>query len=238
MRFLPALAALLLAAAPLLAEPPMNGLVHEKFVPETYDWKSLFDGKDASANWRGFKMETLPAGWVVRDGLLIRDVSIKQGGDIITKGVYESFEFSCEWRISPGGNSGVMFKVLETAPRAAFSGPECQIQDDTAGHDPQKSGWCYGLYPASVDTTKPVGEWNLMVVKCQRLSPWHYHCEHWMNGTKYVDYEIGSDDWNERVAKSKFASTPDWSKAIAGHIALQDHGTEVAFRNLKIKVLK
>lgn len=235
MRLFTALAALLLTAAPLLADPALNQLTAEE---SASGWKSLFDGRDASANWRGFKKETLPPGWVVRDGALIRDASIKQGGDIITKEEYENFEFSCEWRISPGGNSGVMFKVLETAVKPAFSGPECQIQDDTAGHDPQKSGWCYAMYPASVETTKPVGEWNLMVIKCQRVSPGHYHCEHWMNGTKYVDYEIGSDDWKARVAMSKFAPMPEWSKAASGHIALQDHGgTEVAFRNLKIKVL-
>lgn len=234
MRLLPLLTGLLLVASPLFAEPAFNQLTPEE---STAGWKLLFDGKDAAAHWRGFKKDALPAGWVVEDGILRRRMDIKAGGDIITKDDYENFEISLEWKISPGGNSGVMFKVVETAPRAAFSGPECQIQDDTAGHDPQKSGWCYAFYPASVDTTKPIGEWNLMTVKCQRSSPGHYHCEHWMNGTKYVEYEIGSDDWNQKLAASKFASTPGFAQAVRGHIALQDHGTEVSFRNIKIREL-
>jgi len=197
-------------------------------------WKLLFDG-DASAFWRNYKKDTLSDKWMVKDGTLT--LMGKGGGDIITKEKVESFEFSVDWKISEGGNSGIMFKVLETDGPPWATGPEAQIQDNVKGHDPQKAGWMYQLYAASVDTTKPVGEWNTFVLKCQKTPTGTYKCEHTMNGTKYVEYEIGSEEWNAKVAKSKFASKPGFGKAGAGHICLQDHGNEVAFRNLKIRVL-
>jgi len=197
-------------------------------------WKLLFDGKDASANFRGYNKDKMPDGWVAEGGAIVRK---KGGGDIITKDQYESFEFASDWKISPGGNSGIMLKVQETKGPSYETGPEAQVQDNKEGHDPQKAGWMYQLYPASVDTTKPAGEWNHFVLKCQKTAAGTYKCEHWMNGTKYVDYEIGSEDWNQKVAKSKFAKMPHFSKAAKGHICLQDHGNEVAFKNLKIREL-
>ncbi len=197
-------------------------------------WKSLFDGKDAGANFRGYKKDKLPDGWVAEDGAIVRK---KGGGDIITKEQYESFELSIEWKISPGGNSGIMFKVLETNGASYITGPEAQVQDNSKGRDPQKAGWMYALYGASVDTTKPAGEWNLFVLKCQKTATGTYKCEHTMNGTKYVEYEIGSADWNEKVAKSKFGKMAGFGKAAKGHICLQDHGNEVAYRNIKIREL-
>ena len=195
-------------------------------------WKLLFDGKDAGAQWRGYKKDTLPGEWKVEDGALVRH----GGGDIITKEEFESFELSIDWKIGKGGNSGVMFKVQETDGPSYSTGPEAQVQDNVDGHDPQKAGWMYALYPASVDTTKPVGEWNHFVLKCVKTAAGTFACEHWMNGTKYVAYEIGSADWNEKVAKSKFGAMPGFAKSAKGHICLQDHGDEVAFCNIKIRV--
>jgi len=196
-------------------------------------WQLLFDGKDANGNWRGYNKEKLPDKWVVEDGALVR----KGGGDIVTREEYESFEFSIDWKISPEGNSGIMFKVKETKEPPYYTGPEAQIQDNIKGHDPQKAGWMYQLYPASTDATKPVGEWNHFVLKCEKSGEGTYRCEHWMNGTKYVQYEIGSAEWNEKVAKSKFGKMASFGKAGKGFICLQDHGNEVAFRNIKIRVL-
>lgn len=196
-------------------------------------WQLLFDGKDAGQHWRGFKKDKLPDGWKAEDGALVR----KGGGDIVTKEQYESFDFSLDWKISEGGNSGVMFKVLESEGNPWQTGPEAQIQDNAKGHDPQKAGWMYALYPASVDTTKPAGEWNTFRIQCQKTPKGTFRCEHWMNGTKYVEYEIGSDDWKEKVAKSKFGSMAGFGKSDKGHICLQDHGNEVAFQNIKIRVL-
>jgi hypothetical protein len=225
---------LAISVAPLFAEDaPLNTLTDAE---KAAGWKLLFDGKDAAQWWRGYKKETLPEKWVVEDGALVRKGD-KGAGDIITKDEFESFELSIDWKISEGGNSGIMFKVLETDGPPWATGPEAQIQDNNRGHDPQKAGWMYALYPASVDTTKPVGEWNHFVLKCEKTPTGTYKCVHTMNGTKYVEYEIGSADWNERVAKTKFASKPGFAKAAKGHICLQDHGNEVAFRNIKIRVL-
>ncbi len=201
----------------------------------TAGWKLLFDGKDAAANFRGYKKDKLPEGWVVKDSAIVRE---KGGGDIITKEQYESFELSVDWKISANGNSGIMFKVQETKGPSYVTGPECQVIDNAGGKDPQKSGWMYGLYPAQVDVTKPAGEWNRFVLKVQKTATGTYQCEHTMNGTPYVSYEIGSADWNEKVAKSKFAKMEGFGKSEKGHICLQDHGNEVAFKNVKIRVLE
>lgn len=229
-RLLLTLAALLIAA-PIFADAPVNELGERE---KAEGWKLLFDGDDASPWWRGYKKDGLPDGWKVEKGALVRK---GKGGDIITKDQFESFEFSIEWKISAGGNSGIMFKVKETDGPPWHTGPEAQIQDNVAGHDPQKAGWLYQFYAAEVDATKPVGEWNHFVLRCQKTAAGTYHCTHWMNGVPYCDYEIGSADWNERLAKSKFKDKPGFAKADAGHICLQDHGNEVAFRNIKIRVL-
>ena len=231
MKFL--LISLLLATAvPSFALDTLNALTDAE---KAAGWKLLFDGKDASQWWRGYQKDVLPAQWLVEHNALV--LKTKGGGDIVTKDQFESFEFSVDWKISEGGNSGIMFKVLETEPKPWFTGPECQIQDNAKGHDPQKAGWMYQLYAASVDTTKPVGEWNRFVLKCVKTPAGSFKCEHWMNGTKYVEYEIGSADWNEKVGASKFKDKPGFGKAAKGHLCLQDHGNEVAFRNLKIREL-
>lgn len=197
-------------------------------------WVLLFDGKDGSEHFRGYKMDKLPEGWVAEDGALVR----KGKGDIITKEKYESFELHIDWKISEAGNSGIMLKVLETHGPPYKTGPEAQIQDNVKGKDPQKAGWMYQMYAADKDTTNPVGEWNSFVLKCQKTPAGTYKCEHWMNGEKYVEYEIGSDDWKEKLAKSKFANWEGFGTADAGHICLQDHNDLVSFRNIKIKVLE
>ena len=218
---IPIFSALVFAVAGVAAEP--NTLSPEE---QAAGWLLLFDGKDASQNWRGFKKEILPAGWVAEDGALFRK---EKAGDIVSKAEFENFELSIEWKISPGGNSGIMFRVQESENTPWKTGPEIQILDNEGGHDPNKAGWMYALYPASVDATKPVGEWNHF-----RFVTKNGKCEHWMNGTKYVDYEIGSADWDEKVSKSKFTAFPGFGKTPKGHLCLQDHGNQVWFRSIKI----
>ncbi len=220
---------LLISQSAFAAEP--NTLTKEE---AAQGWVLLFDGKDASQHLRGYKKEKLPEQWVVEDGALCR----KGGGDVITKEKYESFEFSIDWKISEGGNSGIMFKVVELQGPPYKSGPEAQIIDNAKGKDAQKSGWMYELYAADKDTTKPAGEWNHFVLKCQKTATGTYKCEHWMNGEKYVEYEIGSEDWKQKVAKSKFATWKEFGTADEGHICLQDHGNPVWFRNIKIRKLE
>ena len=227
-----ALAATALAAEPNTPEantPEVNTLTEQE---KADGWVLLFDGKDASKHFRGYKKEGVPDEWVVADGALCR----KGGGDLITREKYQSFEFQCEWKISENGNSGIMFKVLETDGPSYKTGPEAQILDG-AGPKDQKSGWLYELYTTEKDSSKPVGEWNHFVLKCQKTATGTYQCEHWLNGEKYLEYEIGSDDWKQRVAASKFADWKQFGTADAGHICLQDHNDEVSFRNLKVKSL-
>ncbi len=200
-------------------------------------WKSLFDGK-TTKGWRNYKKQEISNGWQVKDGALTR---VEKGaGDIITTEKYEEFELSLEYKISKGGNSGIMFHVIEQAGPPWHSGPEIQIQDNVDGHDPQKAGWLYQLYqPANdpktgktIDATKPVGQWNhvnLIIAKDK--------CELNMNGIRYWTCKLGSPDWNEKLAKSKFAKFEMFAKAGKGFICLQDHGDMVAYRNIKIRTL-
>jgi hypothetical protein len=126
-----------------------------------------------------------------------------------------------------------MYHVTEEQGTPWQSGPEIQIQDNVKGHDPEKSGWLYQLYSSDTDATKPAGQWNELRVI---IAP--HKCEHYMNGVKYCEYVKGSEDWDQRVADSKFRKMPAFGKATRGHICLQDHGNRVAFRNIKIRVIK
>lgn len=190
-------------------------------------WKLLFDGQ-TTQGWRSYKKPDMSPGWKVEDGALVR--AEKGAGYIITVDQFDSFELSLEYKISPGGNSGLMYHVTEDGPSPPQSGPEVQIQDNKDARDPELSGWLYQLYKPDVDATKPAGQWNQLRIL---ITP--THCEHWMNGVKYVEYVKGSPDWDARVAKSKFAKWPQFGKATTGYISLQDHGNPVAFRNIKIR---
>jgi hypothetical protein len=192
-------------------------------------WKLLFDGKSTDG-WRNYKAEGVKDQWKIVDGALT--MTEKGGGDIITKDQYGAFELTLEYNISPGGNSGIMYHVRETADRPWQTGPEIQVQDNAAGHDPQKAGWLYQFYKSDVDATKPAGQWNQLRIV---ISP--KKCEHYMNGVKYCEYVIGSDDWNEKLAASKFSKFPEFAKYDAGFICLQDHGNLVSYRNIKIRKL-
>jgi hypothetical protein len=206
------------------ADDPANTLTDAE---QQAGWKLLFDGK-TTAGWRNFKKPDISPGWKVVDGALVR--AEKGAGDLVTVEPYEAFELSLEYNISPAGNSGLMYHVSEEVNRPPFSGPEVQIQDNKDGHDPQKAGWLYQLYPSDTDATKPAGEWNQLRIL---ITP--EKCAHWMNGVKYCEYVKGSDDWNQRVAKSKFAKMPLFGKSKSGFICLQDHGNLVSYRNIKIR---
>ena len=199
-------------------------------------WKLLFDGKTTNG-WRGYMKPSIPDGWKVVDGALTR---VAEGGDIVTKDKYKNFELTLDWRLDPNSkepsNSGVFFHGIEGPDAIYYSAPEMQILDDEKhpdGKSPLTSaGSNFALHPAPRGVVKPVGQWN--TAKLVVNGP---HVEHWLNGKKVVEYELWSDDWKQRVAKSKFSAWPEYGKAAEGHIGLQDHGNYVAFRNIKIKVL-
>ena len=192
-------------------------------------WKLLFDGKTFDG-WRNYRKEGVSEGWKIADGAMVRQD--KGAGDIITDGQYDAFELSLEFKISKEGNSGIMFHVTEEENTPWKTGPEIQVQDNVDGHDPQKAGWLYQLYPASTDATKPVGEWNHVLI---HLDPAGSFVE--MNGVRYYEFVKGSKDWDERVAKSKFSKFPKFGKPTKGHICLQDHNDVVSYRNIKLRTL-
>ena len=223
----------LLAVSPLHAAEP-NTLSEAE---QLGGWKLLFDG-ESTDGWRNYRQDSISDGWQVEDGALVRAAG--GAGDIITEDQYDNFELSIEFKISPEGNSGIMFLVTEDNDRPWHSGPEIQVQDNIDGHDPQKAGWLYQLYqpgndPATgqpADAVRPVGEWNHIQLRITDAG-----CELNVNGYRYARFNIGNDDWNRRVAASKFAQFEQFGTADQGHICLQDHGDQVAYRNIKIREL-
>ena len=212
-------------------------LITPKFVENTLTseeksggWKLLFDGRTTNG-WRGFKQKAAPIGWQVVDGALTR---VGGGGDLLTNEQYSSFELQLEWKVPPGGNSGIMYRVTENAEETYHTGPEFQILDNTRHQDGKNpltsAGACYALYAPSKDVTRPVGTWNHV-----RLLADGHAVEHWLNGVRVVKYDTDSREWREKVAASKFNEWPTFGRSLVGHIVLQDHGDRVAFRNIKIR---
>jgi len=196
------------------------------------EWRTLFDGRSIEA-WRGFRKDSVPAGWQVVDGALTR---VGEAGDLITRDQFGDFELTLEWKVAEGGNSGIMFRVAETADETYETGPEMQVLDDAHHKDGESrltaAGSAYGLYAAPAGVVKPAGQWN-----AARIVVRGNHVEQWLNGTKVVEYELGSPDWEARVRNSKFKQWPGYGRAASGHIALQDHGDRVAYRNIKVRTL-
>lgn len=202
-------------------------------------WKLLFNGKTLRG-WNNFKSKDIRPGWKVIDGALVCE-DPHNAGDLCTEDEYDWFELEFDFKMGEGANSGVIFHVTEKEGAVWATGPEIQLEDNPKAADPQKCGWLYQLYfpeddPKTgkpLDATKPAGEWNHMRIV---ISP--EKCEHIVNGVKYFEYDITSDDFKERVKKSKFGSMPNFAKSDKGFIALQgDHG-QVSFKNIMIKKLK
>lgn len=216
----------LLAAGTAIAAP--NSLTPAE---KAAGWRLLFDGK-STQGWRGFKAAAPDPGWHVAGGALSPDP--KTSRDVISKDEFGDFELAFEWKISKLGNSGVMFHVIEVGDQTYQSGPEYQILDNAHGEPPvEQAAALFALYAPGVDATKPPGQFNQ-----SRLIVDHGHVQHWLNGKKVVEYELGSPEFKARVAASKFKQWPQFASSPTGHIALQNHGDEVAFRNIKIRVLK
>lgn len=209
-------------------------------------WELLFDGKTTNG-WRNFKKETIGKKWKVQDGMLVFEGKLpneagwqaSDGGDIITDRVFENYEFTIEWKISEGGNSGIIYNVIESDEYDYVwqTGPEMQILDNDAHDDAKihmhRSGDLYDLIPCKVETVNPAGEWNQV-----RIYVNNGKLEHWQNGYKVVETEMWTEEWKKLIAGSKFAEMPGFGTARKGHIALQDHGDKVWFRNIKIREIK
>ena len=194
-------------------------------------WRLLFDGRSLDG-WRGFKSAEPDAGWHVTDGALGPDP--KTSRDIITKDQFGDFELVFDWKVGPKGNSGVMFHVTEDGAQTYQSGPEYQLVDNARGEPAvERAGALYALYAPTTDATRPVGTFNH-----SRLVLKDGKGEHWLNGVKVAEYDLNSADFKAKVAASKFKAWPQFAAARSGHIAIQNHGDPVFFRNIKIRELK
>jgi len=197
-------------------------------------WTSLFDGKTPSL-WRGYKSDSVPSGWYVQDGALMKD---KGTGDIITRETFGDFELALDWKIAKGGNAGIFYRGTEEYDHVYWSAPEYQLLDDANAPDGRSrltsAGADYGLYPSPAGILKPAGEWN-----STRIVAKGAHVEHWLNGTKLLEYELWSPDWEAKVKASKFKDWPNYGRAKRGVIAIQgDHNGQLALRNIKIRELR
>lgn len=208
-------------------------------------WELLFDGK-TSKGWKGAKLDHFPTkGWTIKNGVLTvlasNGAESANGGDIITVDTYENFDLKVDFNITAGANSGIKYFVdpsLNKGPGSAI-GCEYQILDDEK-HPDAKLGVkgnrtlasLYDLIPAVNKKFNGIGKWNTaeIIVKGN-------HVEHWLNGRKVLEYERGNQMWRALVAYSKYKNWPNFGEAKAGYILLQDHGNEVSFKNIKIKIL-
>jgi hypothetical protein len=198
-------------------------------------WVTLFDGS-STAGWRGYKSESFPTeGWKIEDGALVTVVGARHT-DIITKEKYADFELEAEWRVTPGGNGGIFYFVTENYPNAYDTGPEMQVLDDALHRDGlnplTSAGALYGLIAPVGKTLKPVGEFNRA-----RVIVFNNHVEHYLNGKKIVQYDLGSDQLKSLIAASKFKDMPGFMQHRSGHVALQHHGEAVAYRKVRVRTL-
>lgn len=206
-------------------------------------WKLLFDGKTTNG-WHGYNKAIIGQAWQVAAGTLYFDDRGNNeeekltGGDIVTDLLFSNFHLKIEWKISVKGNSGIMFHVQEDTKYKApwMTGPEMQLLDNEGhkdgGHTKHRAGELYDLVACSKETVKPPGEWNQAEIICN-----NGNLRFLLNGEEVVTTTLWNDAWKELVAGSKFNNMEDFAKFRTGRIALQDHGDQVWFRNVKIKGL-
>ncbi len=207
-------------------------------------WMLMFDGT-TPGKWRGYGKDYFPTGWKIENGMLQcigsgrGEAGAHDGGDIIFDEKFQNFELTLEWKISEGGNSGILYLAQELPGKTIWqTAPEMQVLDNTKHPDGREglhsAGALYDMIGVSADKVKAVGEWNQV-----KLLIYKGLVEHWLNGEKVVEYHLWTPEWNEMVAKSKFPQyNPDWANvAQEGFIGLQDHGDDVWYKNIKIRKL-
>ncbi|TFF33251.1 3-keto-disaccharide hydrolase [Mucilaginibacter psychrotolerans] len=207
-------------------------------------WKPLFDGK-TTKGWHTYGKTEAGRAWKAENGVLHLDASqkgnwqTKNGGDLVTDSEYENFQFSAEWKISRAGNSGIIFLVNEDPKKYPYcwhTGIETQIADNRENEDgaiiKHRAGDLYDLLSISKDHVKPAGEWNKTVVLVSGGV-----LNIFINDEQVLTTKLWTDNWKKLIADSKFKDYPDFGTFKKGHIALQDHGADVWFRDIKIKRL-
>jgi hypothetical protein len=214
--------------------------VDNKLTPKEVEdgWILLFDGQTTDG-WHTFNATGINPRWHVKAGELVLEPSptrIISGADLETDDQFDDFEFSLEWKISPGGNSGIIYRVKGQGVDHPWEvGPEYQLLDNKSFDEPpsHQAGALWDFYAPVRDVTKPVGQFNHA-----RIVVHKNHVEHWMNGVQLLHYQLGSEDFNARKAKSAYGSSWRFGTMPRGSIVLQDEGRLISFRNIKIRHLK
>lgn len=229
-----AVAALAMEPAPQSAGGRPNALTVSE---QSAGWRLLFDG-NTTKGWHTFGQNKV-VGWEIVAGELI---ALGQGGDhandIVTDEEFENFELAVEWKLSPRANSGIFFNVVEPGYQMAYAtGPEYQLIDDEGWPEKleawQQTAANYAMHVPSRKAAHPVGQWNQTRIVVNRG-----HVEHWLNGTKMLEYELWTPEWEQRVQAGKWKEFPGYGRARKGKIGLQDHGNKVYFRSVKVRVIK
>lgn len=208
------------------------------------EWTVLFDGTSFDG-WKEFASDQVSDNWKIEDGAMVfhppKNRSEGEIHDLATEKEFTNFMLSLDWKISEGGNSGVMWGVQEDEEfkKPYHTGPEIQVLDNERHPDAKagtthQAGALYDMVAPSKDVTKPAGEWNTMIITVNNDEK-RGSVE--LNGEEVVTFPVANEMWNTLVSKSKFADWDGFGKFIKGKIALQDHGDEVAYRNIKIKEL-
>ena len=206
-------------------------------------WKSLFDGKSLDA-WRIYKSDAAPklcvppattACWDIKDGALWKDGN---ANDMITKEEFGDFELELEWKMGKAGNSGVFYRGTEEYNAIYWSAPEYQLLDNIDASDNKRpdhlAGSMYEFSSPPPDAVKPIGQWNLTKIVAKGN-----HIEHWLNGIKTAEFEVGSPEWEAKLAASKFKAYPTFAKAKRGHFGIQgNHPGELSLRNIRVRELQ
>lgn len=201
-------------------------------------WELLFDGKKIEY-WRSYNSDTLPTqGWYidVEKNLVVE----KGGGDLVTKRKFENFDLKIEFQLTALSNSGIFYRVLEKKDTAIWCNAiEYQLLDHKVLENSKDfllekhaTGDVYDLISADYENKISIGKWNQA-----RVIVLNNYVEHWLNGKLILEYKLDAEEWQNHISKSKFRNYPDFAKTTIGNIGLQEHGSVVKFRNLKIKEL-
>ncbi len=223
------------------SDPVPNALTDEE---KAAGWELLFDGATLDG-WKRYNHDTIGPLWTVKEGMIVCDGTAlgegsKDPGSLTTIKTFGNFDLSVEWKITPGGNSGILYHVVESPEYKTdyATGPEYQVMDDAGWkgdslNAAQKVGSNYDMFEApATKKVLPPGEWNT-----SRIVYNNGHVEHYLNGEKTVEFDEGSEEYNKRYQQSKWVGFPGWNKSKTGAISLQEHGAPVYYRSIKIKAL-
>jgi hypothetical protein len=225
------------SAALVLAALALAGMAHAAGKTtrsgDAHGWHALLETSGA-AEWRGWESAELPKGWNMSDGVISKNGEVD---DLVTRDEYANFELELEWKLGEAGNSGIFYRGTREYDLIYWSAPEYQLLDDANAPDGRNrltsAAAAYALYPAPAGVVHAHDQWNTTRIVVNGA-----HVEHWLNGTKVVDYELWSPDWKAKVAASKFVKYPDYGLAKKGYIGIQgDHPGALALRHMRIRRL-